>query len=304
MNSAVIILTQITVMFVYMAIGWGMYKGRLITKEGSRSMASLLLYVVVPCVIIKSFHIRRTPEKMAALLWAFAGSVLVLGCALAVSFVIYRKRPIDRFSAAFSNAGFMGIPLSVSVVGTEAVFYIAIIVALINVLQWTYGQAVLTGDKSKYSVKAVLKSPLVIGVLAGLAVFLLELPIPALIGGCIDAISALNAPLGMIVLGIYMGEIRFKEIFDEGKVYKVSAVRLLVIPIITLGLLCLIPATYMELRLTLLIASCAPIGSNVAIYAQKLNQNYNYAVKSVCLSTILSVLTMPFLMFLSDVLWK
>ena len=38
------------------------------------------------------------------------------------------------------------------------------------------------------------------------------------------------------------------------------------------------------------------MGSNVAVYAQKLDMDYTYAVKIVCLSTILSLVTMPIVM--------
>ena len=52
-----------------------------------------------------------------------------------------------------------------------------------------------------------------------------------------------------------------------------------------------------ELGEALLICSIAPVGSNVAVYAQKLNGDYKYAVKTVCLSTLLSVLTMPVIIY-------
>ena len=48
----------------------------------------------------------------------------------------------------------------------------------------------------------------------------------------------------------------------------------------------------------LLLSACAPVGSNVAVYAQKLGKDYTHAVKIVCLSTFLSVITMPLLMMI------
>ena len=83
----------------------------------------------------------------------------------------------------------------------------------------------------------------------------------------------------------------------------VCAVRLVLIPLMSIALLSLFSGVSVSLRYALLIAACAPIGANVAVYAQRLNGNYTYAVQLVCLSTLLSIITMPLIMGLAGVLW-
>lgn len=85
--------------------------------------------------------------------------------------------------------------------------------------------------------------------------------------------------------------------------YWVCAVRLLLIPLISIALLSLFSTFPVSLRYALLIAACAPVGSNVAVYAQRLNGNYTYAVQLICLSTLLSIITMPLIMGFANVLW-
>ena len=58
------------------------------------------------------------------------------------------------------------------------------------------------------------------------------------------------------------------------------------------------------MKQALLIAACTPIGSNVAVYAQKLDRDYTYAVQLVCLSTLLSIISMPLIMGVSSLIWK
>lgn len=298
MATVFIVLRQIVIMFVYMAIGGLLFQKGLITKEGSKSLANLLLYVVLPCVVVKSFCVARTPERMNGLLVSFLAALGILLLAMAVSHLLFKKNPIDDFGAAFSNAGFMGFPLVAAVQGSEAIFYAAGFVALLNALQWTYGQSLISGDPGYRSPKAILKNPLVLSLLLGILLFCFEIPVPAIASDLLAALAALNAPLAMVILGVYLAQTDPKTLFNDPHLYVVAAARLVLIPLLTILVLKLLPAQYAAIATTLVIVAAAPIGSNVAVYAQKLGKDYAYAVRGVCLSTLLSAITMPLLMLL------
>ena len=302
MEVIIIIIRQLFIMFLYMAIGVALFRAKLVTKEGSQTLAHLLLYCILPCVIVKSFCLERTPENTAAfgasLLWAF----ILLLAAMLVSFVFFRRSPVDNFGAAFSNAGFMGFPLITAVLGGNAVFYAAGFVALLNALQWTYGQWILTKDRKKVSFKVITTNPIVLSLLLGVILFLAKIPVPALLTSVMGTVANMNAPVAMIVLGVYLAQTDIRKLFTTGRVYAVSAIRLLLIPLVSLLLLRLSPKLPPEISTALLIAASAPVGSNVAVYAQKLEMDYTYAVQTVCLSTLLSVVTMPAILALSQTL--
>lgn len=298
MTTVFIVLRQIVIMFLYMAIGGLLFQKGLITKEGSKSLANLLLYVVLPCVVVKSFCVARTPERTSGLLVSFLAALGILLLAMAVSHLLFQKNPIDDFGAAFSNAGFMGFPLVAAVQGSEAIFYAAGFVALLNALQWTYGQSLISSDPGYRSPKAILKNPLVLSLLLGILIFCFEIPVPAIASDLLAALSALNAPLAMVILGVYLAQTDPKTLFNDPHLYVVAAARLVLIPLLTILVLKLLPAEYASIGTTLVIVAAAPIGSNVAVYAQKLGKDYSYAVRGVCLSTLLSVITMPLLMLL------
>lgn len=300
MTTVFIVLRQIVIMFVYMAIGGLLFQKGLITKEGSKSLANLLLYVVLPCVVVKSFCVARTPERTSGLLVSFLAALGILLLAMAVSHLLFQKNPIDDFGAAFSNAGFMGFPLVAAVQGSEAIFYAAGFVALLNALQWTYGQSLISGDPGYRSPKAILKNPLVLSLLLGILIFCFEIPVPAIASDLLAALSALNAPLAMVILGVYLAQTDPKTLFNDPHLYVVAAARLVLIPLLTILVLKLLPAEYAAIATTLVIVAAAPIGSNVAVYAQKLGKDYAYAVRGVCLSTLLSVITMPLLMLFAN----
>ena len=298
MATVFIVLRQIVIMFLYMAIGGLLFQKGLITKEGSKSLANLLLYVVLPCVVVKSFCVARTPERTSGLLVSFLAALGILLLAMAVSHLLFQKNPIDDFGAAFSNAGFMGFPLVAAVQGSEAIFYAAGFVALLNALQWTYGQSLISGDPGYRSPKAILKNPLVLSLLLGMLIFCFEIPVPAIASDLLAALAALNAPLAMVILGVYLAQTDPKTLFNDPHLYVVAAARLVLIPLLTILMLKLLPAEYAAIATTLVIVAAAPIGSNVAVYAQKLGKDYAYAVRGVCLSTLLSAITMPLLMLL------
>lgn len=298
MATVFIVLRQIVIMFVYMAIGGLLFQKGLITKEGSKSLANLLLYAVLPCVVVKSFCVARTPERMSGLLVSFLAALGILLLAMAVSHLLFKKNPIDDFGAAFSNAGFMGFPLVAAVQGSEAIFYAAGFVALLNALQWTYGQSLISGDPGYRSPKAILKNPLVLSLLLGILIFCFEIPVPAIASDLLAALAALNAPLAMVILGVYLAQTDVRTLFNDPHLYVVAAARLVLIPLLTARMLKLLPAQYAAITTTLVIVAAAPIGSNVAVYAQKLGKDYAYAVRGVCLSTLLSAITMPLLMLL------
>jgi len=296
MSTSMVILRQLIIMFLYMAVGFALFRAKLVTKEGSRALANLLIYAVLPSVLFKSFCVPRTSEKTKELLISMAAALVLLLVAMAISHLAFRKRPIDDIAVAFSNAGFIGLPLVTAAFGADHVFFAAGFVALLNVLQVTYGQAMMARDRLLVSPKNVVKIPIVIATVLGLIVFFSGISIPELPMTAITSLSALNGPLAMVIIGVYMAQTDFRSMFTDKNVYLTCLVRLVVIPAVTLAIVKLTMGNYPEIAKTLLVVACAPIGSNVAVYAQKLNLDYTYAVKIVCLSTVLSLLTLPIVM--------
>ena len=74
----------------------------------------------------------------------------------------------------------------------------------------------------------------------------------------------------------------------------------------TLLLLWFVPNTnnLMEMKTAILIASACPVGSNVAVYAQLHGRNYPYAVETVVISTIISIITIPVVISIAGIIWN
>lgn len=307
MEVVTLLISQIVIMFLYMIFGFVLFKGKKISKEGSANMATLLVWLIIPVVVVKSFCVEPTGERIIGLLLSIAAAIVAQALSMLVSHLFFRKRPIDNFAAAFSNAGFIGIPLVRATVGDEAVFYIAFFVAILNILQWVYGVAVITRKKMTVS-KSTLTHPLILGTVLGLVLFFTGLgaKLPAVVANTLSGISALNAPLAMLIMGVYLAQADMKTLWTDKHLYLLSLVRLVLIPMLTLavlwGMQLLIPALNSTIVLALLIAAIAPVGANVAVYAQLHDKDYVYASKTVVISTLLSLVTMPLIVLLAQYL--
>lgn len=111
----------------------------------------------------------------------------------------------------------------------------------------------------------------------------------------------MNSPLAMIIIGVYMSQISFMRMLQRESSYICSLCRLFVIPLASLGLLAVIPLDCCEVKVAICIVLSAPVGANVAMFAQKFHQDYTYAVEIVILSTLMSVVTLPMIVYAAQI---
>lgn len=302
MELSLVVLMQCAIMLIYMIIGYVLYKTKLINDAGSKAIGNILVYVVIPIVVVKAFLIPRTDETTINMLWSFALGALSLLIAILVGFIVYKtKNGALNFATAFSNCGFMGIPLISAVLGDNAVIYITGMNALMAVLQFTYGQYILTKNKSIIKIKNILLSPALIALILGIILYFCNFNLPEIITTPIDGIQALNTPLATIVMGIYLAQTPLKNIFIKPKIYLFSLIRLFIVPLITMFLFLLFPVDKTVL-LTIIIASSAPAGCNVVIFSQKNNLNAEDGILAVCQSTLFSIVSLPLITMLANLL--
>lgn len=304
MEMAWIILKQTLVMALYMAGGFALYKGGKITKEGSRTLASTLLWLIIPVVLVRSFCVEFTHEKLIMLGQSFLLSTLAMAISIAMGLLIFPRHKLDSFSAAFSNCGFMGIPLVTAAFDDSVVFFLCGILMWVNVLQWTWGSAHISAKKLTFSFKEIILAPFTVATVLGLLLFLTGwgVRLPAVVQEAMAGIAGLNGPVAMMVLGVYLAQTKLSKLFFIPRLYWVSTVRMWIIPLVTLFFFWLLPIDR-TICMTVLISAAAPVGANVAVYAQMYDADYPYACQTVALCTVLSILMMPpFIMVASAVL--
>lgn len=301
MKLSLLLLNQLIIMLCFLFVGYVLAKKKLITMNGCKELVNLLLLVVIPFVILNSFLVEKTYEKTMGLLCAMLLSLISFIISIGFSYVFYgTKHKIENFSAAFSNAGFIGIPLVQATLGSEMVFYIACYVAFLNIFQWIYGAYIMSGDKKNISMHNILTNAVLISFCVSFLLYIFGLNNIPYLKNVAQSIAAMNSPLAMIIIGVYLTEVSIKNIFIKRSTYICSVIRLIIIPLISLLIIKFIPIGNTSIKLALLIVLSAPVGSNVAMFAQKFKQSYSYAVEIVMLSTILSIVTMPLFILIAQ----
>ena len=296
-----ILLQQTIIMFALMLLGLLLSRRGMITEQGSRDLSNVLLYAVIPCVILRSYMSEYSTEKLRAMGLSALIAVIAFAASIAVAYLTCGTRHrIENFAVAFGNAGFIGIPLVTAVFGPEAAFYVVSFSTFANLLQWTYGIVIISGKKETMNLRMVFVNPVFISMVIGIALFVLQPALPTVVTGTIGYIADGNTVLAMIILGYYLSKVQLRGLFADVRLYLFSALRLLVVPAVTILVFLPFPFARGEITLITLIAAATPIASSTAIFAQKFDQDYRRAVSYVCLSTILSVATLPLVMLFAE----
>lgn len=296
-----ILLQQTIIMFALMLLGLLLSRRGMITEQGSRDLSNVLLYAVIPCVILRSYMSEFSTEKLRAMGLSALIAVIAFAASIAVAYLTCGTRHrIENFAVVFGNAGFIGIPLVTAVFGPEAAFYVVSFSTFANLLQWTYGIVIISGKKETMNLRMVFVNPVFISMVIGIALFVLQPTLPTVVTGTIGYIADGNTVLAMIILGYYLSKVQLRGLFADVRLYLVSALRLLVVPAVTILVFLPFPFARGEITLITLIAAATPIASSTAIFAQKFDQDYRRAVSYVCLSTILSVATLPLVMLFAE----
>ena len=295
--------SQVLTLFLLIGVGVVCAKVKLLSDGAVKALANLVLYIATPCVIVKSCIREFDPAMLWGFLTVIAVAAVTHGLLILLAKVVFRdseedRRRVFRVATVFSNAGYMAIPLQQAILGDVGVFYCAAYVIVFNVFLWTYGLAEMSGE-SRLSVKKILLNPGVIGVVVGILLFVLPIPVPALIVDGIGHLAALNTPVPMLIVGYYLAQTDLLAALKDGRGWLCMALRLVAAPAVALGglLLCGVRG---DLLTSCMICIATPVATACTMFATRFDRNPRLSVNLVSLSTILSVVTLPLMVALTN----
>lgn len=290
-----ILLRQIAIMALLAAVGVCLSRKGFLSPQGTKDLGAILLRVIIPCVIVKSYITEFSRERLLEL--ALSAGLALIGFILAmvISYLVFgKRRRLENFAASFCNAGFIGIPLAQAIIGEEGVFYIAASVALPNLFQWTYGVYIMADRKDAISARTIAKKPVVIAIVIGVVLFVSRIPVPGIVTSTLGYIAGMNTPIAMILMGTYLAKLPLKKLLDK-RAYGCVLFRLVIIPAVILLVFWALPIANVDIALAAFLAAATPVGANICVFAQQYDCDYEFSVVTVCLSTLLSVVTVPLL---------
>lgn len=304
-----IVLNQTFIMALLILLGIICFKVNLITKEVNKSLSGIVLKIVNPVMIFVSYQKDFDMNLLHGLLQSFLLATIFYVVSIVISNLVLKSsdkgnQAIERFSAIYSNCGFMGIPLVYGIYGNDGVFYLTAFITIFNIFAWTHGIFIMKSDGSKFSFKSlikVLKSPALIGIFLGLLCFLLRISLPSTILQTLTYIADLNTPLAMIVAGATIAQTNLISAFKNFRIYIVSILKLIIFPVLMIFLYKVFNYDTLIVGTIILALSC-PTATMCTLFAIEYNKNSVYASEIFAVTTILSIATLPLIMMLFNVL--
>ena len=286
---------QVTLLLT-IALGYAVTKCGMISTNTRSELTNLTVNIILPCNIFAAFLGDITPSMLAqsgVILLCAAGLQLL---SLILNRFIYawipeKKSLVLKYTTITNNAAFMGLPVLGAVFGDIGVLYGSIFLIPMRIMMWTAGLSLFTRMDGKKKLINLITHPCMIAVFAGFIYVFLPLTLPEFLDNTVRWVGEVTRVMPMIIVGSILSEVKFKEVLDRHCFY-FSFFRLLIMPAIMFVILWLLELDPVVIGVTVLMAAM-PSALVTAILSEKYGQDSAFASKTVFVSTILSMITLP-----------
>lgn len=288
-------------MFLYMLCGAIASRAKIIRQDNRQALVRLLMDVAMPMMVLNAFNKPTTLEEIKSSLWVMV--IALAGCVVTgmIGLLLWRNQPENKrkvlmYASMFSNAGNAGLPIVSLVFGPVGVFYVSMYLIPPRILQWTVGLGFFVKPEKGGWVKNVLLNPMVVMIYIGAVLMITGWQIPGVFGKAIENLGAMTAPLSMILIGATLANMDLRMLFDKSVLW-VTFLRLIAFPALFIALLKCVGADAMTMNVSVVLLAM-PVASNTAAMAERYGGDFAFASACVSVSTLLSVVTVPLVTWL------
>ena len=284
-------------MFLIMLVGLLFRRRNLISEEGKKNLTDLVIYLILPCNIVKSFMIEFDENTLKNFGVVFVISVLIqVACAVFAKLFYNRMAPkhkkVMQYATVASNAGFLGNPVAEGVFGSMGLALASVYLIPQRIIMWSAGVSYFTEGADRKSVfKRVITHPCIIAVAVGLIFMLVQVQLPSFLDSALKDVGNCNTAMSMLVIGTILADVKPKDMLDKS-IFIFSGLRLVLIPLLVYGGCVALQIDSIVTGVSVLLAAM-PAASTTAILAAKYEGDAPYASKCVVTTTVLSLLTTP-----------
>lgn len=302
-----ILTSQMIMLFLILALGYIIYKLKVVDDNFSKTLSKLVIQVTMPAMILASVLKLEERQALSDVLLSIAIAVVLFFFLLPIVGIILAKLlRIDKkntglftFMATYPNVGFMGFPVIGALAGSVGLFYAAIYNLIFNISIFTLGIWFMNKDNAdgkKFDFKLLL-TPGVIVAFFALVLYFLDIKAPEMICNTVDMVGSITSPAAMLIIGFTLAKMDIKTIFSDWKLYPWAVIRQIVIPILLYIPLSLIIKNETMLMVTFILFTM-PVANNSVLFSNMYNGNANLAAKNVFITTLLSLVTVPLCVWL------
>lgn len=301
-------------MIILIAVGVFVKKYKIVDADFEKSLSSLLVKVIIPCMVVNSFSVEFDKGKL------LNGSILIILITvytfimLAFSQLLYIKQGknavgrLMRYCLTFNNVTYIGIPVMQNVFGNIGILYNSIISLPLRMMMFSLNEPLLSAIPSKknnalMSTARILKSPPIIAVIVGVIMFVSGLRFPGPISNAIADIGSLCSPLGMMLCGMVLGKYSLRTMLDF-KYLSVPLLRHIIAPLIALALVLFLPIES-EIKTVIVIYGALPLPSTATTFSIEFAPNEEeqqlYASGYLLVSSLMSAFFIPIWIYICKI---
>lgn len=303
---------EITVLNALMLValclpGFFLTKANVLKEEHIKGFAVFLLYVCSPALSIYSFQQAECNMEILInigilLLVTTFMQVLIMGIGFLINIKTYKIDGASRVAtvaAAFGNVGFFGVPILQALLPDhpEAMVYSAVMSVMMNLIGWTLGMFMMSGDRKHVSVKNFLINPTTLCLLIALPLFFTNTSLPKPVMNFVEFFSKMSTPTAMTVLGMRLAFVKFRDLMDYRQVVAIF-LKLIALPLITFGIMYALPVDE-TLKISTYILSCMPPAAITLNFAELSNTSPKTAANIVVVGSLLVAITLPVLLLIA-----
>lgn len=287
--------------------GFFLTKANVLKEEHIKGFAVFLLYVCSPALSIYSFQQAECNMEILTnigilLLVTTFMQVLIMGIGFLINIKTYKIDGASRVAtvaAAFGNVGFFGVPILQALLPDhpEAMVYSAVMSVMMNLIGWTLGMFMMSGDRKHVSVKNFLINPTTLCLLIALPLFFTNTSFPKPVMNFVEFFSKMSTPTAMTVLGMRLAFVKFRDLMDYRQVVAIF-LKLIALPLITFGIMYALPVDE-TLKISTYILSCMPPAAITLNFAELSNTSPKTAANIVVVGSLLVAITLPVLLLIA-----
>jgi malate permease and related proteins len=294
-------LSRVGFLVLLACLGWG--AGR-VKHLNPKDISTLLVYIISPFVIfISILEVDYPTDYLPYALGAYIASCIAASGALVIGRYVWRNSLANlfAFTGGTANTGYFGLPLVIAWFNAQGIVISVFIILGMNLYEFSYGYYLTArGTYSIYdSLQKIIRLPILYA--AALAILCKHLDwIPSsLLMSDLSHFKAVYSVLGMMVIGMTLAQFRRWSVDWRFLVLALSWKHLLW-PAAILSLSAMVPLS-MTARSVLVLMSCMPMAANTVVVANALSLHPEKAALSVMISTVLSVVTLPFILYMLEI---
>lgn len=212
MNHLIFSLNATLPIFIVMIIGLFLKKYKII-DDGFVSKANKLVFqVCLPLLVFQDLVHNDFVEAWDSrfVLFCFVVTVLSIIISIVLAKLFVKKKLQGEFiqGSYRSSAAILGIALIQNIYGTSVMGPLMILgsVPLYNmmaviVLSLFHEEISFNKKVIKKTLLGIIKNPIIIGIICGIVVSLMNIPIPTVLDKSVDYVARLATPLGLMAMG-------------------------------------------------------------------------------------------------------